>query len=172
MEGIVVFVDDSNVYSTEFFDEIQSVKWMGTLSFGILPHSGDGETLRDADLPIQGPVCGPSGYLIGWHIFEALNQASYVGDSGFVLPMDLEWAGFVMNASILWKDAEDRPDWIIDLDLIEDIDGAERKNPLMIVKDPSFIEPLGDCGKKVMLWWVRVEARADSRFPPGFVLSL
>lgn len=183
MEGLVVFIDDSNVHSMELFDEIQSVKWVGALPIGILPHSGHTEgvtALIEADkaapenppLPIQGPSCNSSGALVGWHTFNALpyarNIASYVGDSGVVLPTDLEWAGFVLNARLLWKDAEDRPDWIWDLDMIEE-NGEETKNPLVLVKDASFVEPLGNCGKKVMLWWLRVEARADSKFPPGFV---
>jgi len=33
------------------------------------------------------------------------------------------------------------------------------------LNDPSSVEPLGNCGKKVILWWLRVEARADSKFP-------
>ncbi|XP_065872642.1 probable beta-1,4-xylosyltransferase IRX14H isoform X2 [Euphorbia lathyris] len=39
--------------------------------------------------------------------------------------------------------------------------------PLSLLKDPSMVEPLGSCERQVMLWWLRVEARSDSKFPPG-----
>ncbi|PWA99586.1 Glycosyl transferase, family 43 [Artemisia annua] len=32
-----------------------------------------------------------------------------------------------------------------------------------------MVEPLGGCGKKVMMWWLRSEARAYSKFPVGLV---
>ena len=41
MDGIVVFADDSNMHSMEFFDEVQKVNKVGALSVGILVHSGD-----------------------------------------------------------------------------------------------------------------------------------
>ncbi|KAJ0754101.1 putative 1,4-beta-D-xylan synthase [Helianthus annuus] len=37
--------------------------------------------------------------------------------------------------------------------------------------DASMVEPLGRCGKKVMLWWLRAEARADSKFPSGWIID-
>ncbi|XP_065846952.1 probable beta-1,4-xylosyltransferase IRX14H [Euphorbia lathyris] len=41
--------------------------------------------------------------------------------------------------------------------------------PLSLLKDPSMVEPLESCERQVMLWWLRVEARSDSKFPPGYV---
>ena len=35
------------------------------------------------------------------------------------------------------------------------------------VENSSMVEPLGGCGKKVMMWWLRSEARAYSKFPVG-----
>uniref|UniRef100_A0A1D1Y9S5 Glycosyltransferases n=1 Tax=Anthurium amnicola TaxID=1678845 RepID=A0A1D1Y9S5_9ARAE len=183
LDGIVVFTDDSNTHSMELFDEIQSVKWVGALSVGILAHSGNAESaatqaeLNEASkenlpAPIQGPACNSSGALIGWHTFNTLpysgNSAAYVGDPGTVLPMQMEWAGFVLNGRLLWKDAEDRPGWVRDLDSLAEED---MESPLALLKDTSFVEPLGNCGKKVMLWWLRVEARADSKFPPGWKIN-
>lgn len=176
----MVFTDDSNMHSVEFFDEIQSVKWVGALSVGILAHSGNAESAaaqaeqndavrENPTIPIQGPACNSSGALVGWHTFNTLpyagNSAAYVGDPGTVMPMQLEWAGFVLNARLLWKDNEERPGWVRDVDSVLQ-NGEEIESPLALLKDASFVEPLGNCGKKVMLWWLRVEARADSKFPP------
>lgn len=33
-----------------------------------------------------------------------------------MLPRKLEWAGFVLNSILVWKDAEDKPEWVKDLD--------------------------------------------------------
>ncbi|KAF9600307.1 hypothetical protein IFM89_006620 [Coptis chinensis] len=184
MDGIVMFADDSNMHSMELFDEIQSVKWMGAVSVGILAHSGNiGEseslTHKEEDeenlpMPVQGPACNSSGQLIGWHTFNSLpyleKSATYIDDRAMVLPRKLEWAGFVLNSKLLWKEAEDKPEWVRDLDTLVD-DGDALESPLSLLKDASFIEPLGSCGRNVLLWWLRVEARADSKFPPGLVLS-
>lgn len=174
----MVFLDDSNVHSAELFDEIQSVKWAGALSVGILTHSAcagssctDEQELgkTDPSVPIQGPACNSSGALVGLHTFNALPhagaRAAHIGDQGVIVPMNLEWSGFVLNARLLWRDAEDRPDWIDDLDSVMENE-EEVDSPLALFKDASFIEPVGDCGKKVFLWWLRTEARADSQFPP------
>lgn len=184
LDGIVMFADDSNMHSMEMFDEIQSVKWMGAYSVGILAHSGNseigvkpeeidvGEEKKNSPLPIQGPACNSSGHLIGWHTFNSLpyagKSATLVGDGAMVLPRKLEWAGFVLNSRLVWKDTEEKPDWVRDLDTVDK--GEEIESPLALVKDASFVEPLGSCGKKVLLWWLRVEARADSKFPPGWDL--
>ncbi|KAJ0510955.1 putative 1,4-beta-D-xylan synthase [Helianthus annuus] len=39
LDGIVMFADDSNMHSLEFFDEIQNVEWIGAISVGILAQS-------------------------------------------------------------------------------------------------------------------------------------
>jgi putative beta-1,4-xylosyltransferase IRX14 len=121
-------------------------------------------------LPVHGPACNSSGHLIGWHTFNSLpfsgKTATVVGEAAPVLPRGLEWAGFVLNSRMLWKEADGKPDWVKDLDAVGE-NGEEIENPLTLLNDPSSVEPLGNCGKKVLLWWLRVEARADSKFPEG-----
>ncbi|GAB2259889.1 hypothetical protein Droror1_Dr00010744 [Drosera rotundifolia] len=180
LDGIVMFLDDSNMHSIELFDEVQKLKWIGALSVGILVHSGDPDRSlhleRSGDgsssLPVQGPACNASENLVGWHTFNSLpyveRDAVYIGDTGIVLPRKLEWAGFVLNSRLLWKDDGEKPDWVKDLDMLRDEDVD---SPLLLVKDPSVLEPLGHCGRKVLLWWLRVEARSDSKFPPGWVID-
>ena len=183
MDGIVMFADDSNMHSMELFDEIQNVKWFGAVSVGILVHSGGAdealltaaamvdkeaeENLRNPVVPVQGPACNASNKLVGWHTFNSLpyegKSAVYIDDRATVLPRKLEWAGFVLNSRLLWKEAEDKPEWVKDMDLVDE----NIENPLALLKDPSMVEPLGSCGRQVLLWWLRVEARADSKFPPG-----
>ncbi|XP_076890276.1 beta-1,4-xylosyltransferase IRX14-like [Bidens hawaiensis] len=188
LDGIVMFADDSNMHSLELFDETQKVEWIGAVSVGILAHSSHPnedsfevrstmdeheEDGKDSPLPVQGPACNSSERLVGWHTFNSAvykgKSANYIGDMAVVLPRKLEWSGFVMNSRLVWKDGEFRPDWIKDLDVVGD-DGIE--NPLSLVKDQSMVEPLGGCGKKVMVWWLRAEARADSKFPSGLVVFL
>ncbi|KAJ6740366.1 BETA-14-XYLOSYLTRANSFERASE IRX14H-RELATED, partial [Salix purpurea] len=182
MDGIVMFADDSNMHSMELFDEIQNVKWFGAVSVGILVHSGGAdetllaaakvdkeaeENLPNSVVPVQGPACNASNKLAGWHTFNSLTykgkSAVYIDDRATVLPRKLEWAGFVLNSRLLWKEAEDKPEWVKDMDSV----GENIENPLALLKDPSKVEPLGSCGRQVLLWWLRVEARADSKFPPG-----
>lgn len=40
LEGVVVFVDDSNVYSMEFFNLIQKVEWVGVFLLGVFGYVG------------------------------------------------------------------------------------------------------------------------------------
>ncbi|KAK1299715.1 putative beta-1,4-xylosyltransferase IRX14H [Acorus calamus] len=179
LDGIVVFTDDSNMHSMELFDEIQSVKWVGAIAIGILAHSVN----LEADLakeenkeegfspiPIQGPACNSSNQLAGWHTFNSLpymeKSAQYIGDRATVLPRKVEWAGFVINSRLVWKEEEDRPEWVRDLD-----EAGEIESPLDLLNDESFVEPLGNCGRKVLAWWLRVEARGDSKFPRGWVIN-
>ncbi|GMH06402.1 hypothetical protein Nepgr_008242 [Nepenthes gracilis] len=180
LDGIVVFADDSNMHSMELFDEVQKVNWIGAVSVGILAHSGDADEALQLDksgdegksLPVQGPACNSSESLVGWHSFISLpyaeRNAVYVGDKGIVLPRKMEWAGFVLNSRFLWKDAIDKPQWIKDLDSLSEED---IESPLSLVKDPYVVEPLGSCGRKILLWWLRVEARSDSKFPPGWIID-
>ncbi|XP_057949716.1 beta-1,4-xylosyltransferase IRX14-like [Malania oleifera] len=187
LDGIVIFADDSNMHSLELFDEIQKVKWIGAVSVGILAHTGnvDGfsssssldqkkENVESMPVPVQGPACNSSDKLVGWHIFNSLpyagKSATYIDDRATVLPQKLEWAGFVLNSRLLWKDAEDRPEWVKDLDSLGGI-GENVESPLSLLKDTTVVEPLGSCGRKVLLWWLRVEARTDSKFPPRWVIS-
>ncbi|KAJ9562282.1 hypothetical protein OSB04_007442 [Centaurea solstitialis] len=191
LDGIVMFADDSNMHSLELFDEIQKVEWIGAVSVGILAHSARSDddpfevqkTMDEKDdkksespLPVQGPACNSSDQLIGWHTFNSGvykgKSANYIGDMAVVLPRKLEWSGFVMNSRLVWKEAEFRPDWIKDLDMMVAGDGDDDiESPLSLLKDSSMVEPLGSCGKKVMLWWLRAEARADSKFPSGWTID-
>ncbi|XP_072962905.1 probable beta-1,4-xylosyltransferase IRX14 isoform X2 [Typha angustifolia] len=168
LHGVVVFADDSNVHSLEFFDEAKKVNWMGAVSLAILGH-------ESAEIPIQGPVCNTSGHLVGWHSFNSINYrgrtATFIGEQGVVLPGKMEWAGFAMDARLVWREAEGRPDWVRDLDEVG-LSKEEIESPLDLLKDAAFVEPLGSCGKKVMLWWLRVEARYDSKFPAGLFFCM
>uniref|UniRef100_A0A5B6YTG8 Glycosyltransferases n=1 Tax=Davidia involucrata TaxID=16924 RepID=A0A5B6YTG8_DAVIN len=179
LDGILMFADDSNMHSMELFDEIQNVKWIGAVSVGILAHSVNSdkelsvvqkEDEENSPVPVQGPACNSSDKLVGWHTFNSLpyveKSATYIGDRAIVLPRKLEWAGFVLNSRLLWKEADDKPEWVKDLDTVEDME-----SPLSLLKDPSVVEPLGNCGRKVLLWWLRVEARADSKFPAGWIID-
>lgn len=173
LDGIVIFADDSNMHSMELFDEIQNAKWFGAVSVGILANSANiDETVvekrgeeENPRMPVQGPACNVSNMLAGWHTFNTLpfagKTAVYIDDRATVLPRKLEWSGFILNSSLLWKDG-DKPEWMKDIDTLD----GDIESPLDLVKDPSVVEPLGSCGRRVLLWWLRVEARADSKFPP------
>lgn len=191
LDGVVMFADDSNTHNLELFDEIQSVKWMGALSIGILAYRGPSEILRmqateemkldmkerggeeNLPVPVQGPACNSSGHLVGWHTFNSIpyakQSARFIGDGATVLPRRLEWAGFALNARLVWKDS-DKPTWVRDWDDWT-AGGQVVESPLSMLKDDSFVEPLGRCGRNVLLWWLRMEARADSKFPRGWVID-
>ncbi|KAE8693329.1 putative beta-1,4-xylosyltransferase IRX14H [Hibiscus syriacus] len=178
LDGIIMFADDSNMHSMELFDEIQNVKWFGAVSVGILANSASTDETVDQKkgeeenppMPVQGPACNVSNMLAGWHTFNTLpfagRSAVYIDDRATVLPRMLEWSGFVLNSRLLWKDG-DKPDWIKDIDALD----GDIENPLGLVKVPSVVEPLGSCGRRVLLWWLRVEARADSKFPPRWIID-
>ncbi|KAF8049138.1 hypothetical protein N665_2285s0005 [Sinapis alba] len=183
LDGIVIFADDSNMHSMELFDEIQNVKWFGALSVGILAHSGNADELssvlkmdqegKSLLMPIQGPSCDSSGKLVGWHVFDtqpyATKSGAYVDEKAAVVPSKMEWSGFVLNSKLLWEESVDgKPIWVKqNINMLDD----DNDSPLSLVKDPSMVEPLGSCGRNVLLWWLRVEARADSKFPPGWIIK-
>ncbi|KAJ0239094.1 beta-1,4-xylosyltransferase IRX14H [Hirschfeldia incana] len=190
LDGVVVFVDDSNMHGMELFDEIQNVRWFGALSVGILAHSGNADELSSvlkmdqegkglSMMPVQGPSCDSSGKLVGWHVFDtqpyATKSGVYVDDKAalMMMPSKMEWSGFVLNSKLLWKESvDDRPTWVKDVNSL--LDGGNEEivdGPLSMVKDLSMVEPLGSCGRNVLLWWLRVEARADSKFPPGWIIK-
>ncbi|KAK4426390.1 Beta-1,4-xylosyltransferase IRX14 [Sesamum alatum] len=187
LDGIVMFADDSNMHSLELFDEIQKVQWVGAVSVGILAQSGGSEEGelpvirkddsekddKDPQLPVQGPACNSSNHLVGWHTFDSSpyleKSARYIGDGAVVLPRKLEWAGFVLNSRLVWEDA-DKPGWVKEFEAVGR-DGEDVESPLSFLNDASVVEPLGSCGRKVMLWWLRVEARADSKFPARWIID-
>lgn len=166
LDGIVMFVDDSNMHSMELFDEIQNVKWVGAFSIGILVHSGRVE--EASTIPVQGPACNATNNLVGWHTFKSSRyvekSAVYIDDLAPVLPRKIEWAGFVLNSRLLWRDLDNRPEWSKDPQVMDEID-EDIESPLSLLRDTSVVEPLGSCGRHVLLWWLRVEARTDSKFP-------
>ncbi|KAJ7944457.1 Glycosyltransferase [Quillaja saponaria] len=184
LDGIVMFADDSNMHSMELFDEIQNVNMIGAVSVGILIHSdnvGESSSLLQKEgnekalpLPVQGPACNSSNEMVGWHTFNPSpyvgKSALYIDDRAPVLPRKLEWAGFVLNSRILWKDGEDKPEWVRDLDTLDGVH-KEIESPLSLLKDSSVVEPLGSCGRQVLLWWLRVEARTDSKFPSRWIID-
>ncbi|KAL8152047.1 hypothetical protein V2J09_021855 [Rumex salicifolius] len=178
LDGIVMFADDSNMHNMELFDEIQKVRGIGAVSVGILMHTGGADeplpVVEDeaGSLPVQGPSCNASDALVGWHTFNASpyaeRSAVYIGDVGPILPMRFEWAGFVLNSRLLWKEDVDKPEWMKDLDSLNE---NEVESPLSLVSDASVVEPLGSCGRKILLWWLRVEARSDSKFPSRWIID-
>ncbi|KAK7263179.1 hypothetical protein RJT34_30765 [Clitoria ternatea] len=182
LDGIVVFADDSNMHSMELFDEIQSVKWIGAVSVGILVHSADmdgSSSLLEGEeeaspMPVQGPACNATNSMVGWHTFNSLGykgrSAVYIDDAAPVLPRKLEWSGFVLNSRLLWKDHDDKPDWIKDLEVL-DVADEDIESPLSLLRDTSVVEPLGSCGCQVLIWWLRVEARTDSKFPAQWIID-
>ncbi|OIW10943.1 hypothetical protein TanjilG_22750 [Lupinus angustifolius] len=180
LDGVVMFVDDSNMHSMDLFDEIQSVKWIGAVSVGILVHSTSAaeassliqrEDEVEAMMPVQGPACNATNQLVGWHTFNSLRykgrSAHYIDDRAPVLPRKLEWSGFVLNSKLLWNDGDNKPLWVKDLDALD----GEIESPLSLLKSASMVEPLGNCGRKVLLWWLRVEARSDSKFPAQWIID-
>lgn len=211
LDGVVLFADDSNTYSFDYFEEAQRVDWIGIFSFGVLsPPSLSGlskenanpiqdgfmlskatlaeQGLDDSDstrvldtslrgaissfqdegsrpilaLPLETPVCNSSGHIIGWYSPSPLRN----NGSG----MGLEWTAFALNARIFWKDYE-RPTWIKDWAETLGKNQSLIESPLAFVKDTSFVQPLGNCGKDVLMWWLRVEARVDSKFPSRWTIS-
>lgn len=181
LDGIIMFADDSNMHTLELFDEIQKVKWVGAVSVGILGQMGGSEEgelsmihrddsqkdEKSSQRPVQGPACNSSNHLVGWQTINTLSfverSARYIGDRAVVLPRKLEWAVFLLNSRLFWE-GMNKPSWVKEL---EEVSGNEEdvESPLSFLNDASVVEPLGSCGRKVMLWWLRVEARADSKFP-------
>ncbi|KAJ3708109.1 hypothetical protein LUZ61_011814 [Rhynchospora tenuis] len=187
LDGIIVFADESNVHTMELFDEAQMVNWIASASVGILAHTGilekdieesESTNKQSSSLgfPVIGPACNSSGHFVGWRALDTSNYtgkiANFVGEEGLVVPNQFEWAGFVMNSRLVWEKAEGRPDWVRAFSVGGSVaDETEIENPLDLVKDVSFVEPLGRCGKKVLLWWVRTEARLDSKFPTRWIID-
>ncbi|KAJ4877632.1 hypothetical protein Rs2_42650 [Raphanus sativus] len=152
LDGFVVFADDSNMHSVELFDEIQSVKWFGALSVGILAHSGNADELssvlkmnqegKPLSMPIQGPSCDSSGK----HVFDtqpyATKSGVYVDDKAAVMPSKMEWSGFVL----LWKESVD--------------------DRLVRVKD---VNNLLDGNEGIEDGPLSFHLEANSKFPPGWL---
>lgn len=185
-----MFIEEGNIHSLQLFDEVQSVQWVGAFSIGMLIHTrmghlnlasetADHSYVEDLKLEtevidsqgeknnvskgyvtrIQGPVCNALGNITGWHIPEDGKLR------GGEKPLQgLEWAGFAINAKALWDDnGINRPSWI---NMWDDwANGVGLLDVRDIVESESLVEPLGSCGKKVLMWWARVEADARNKHP-------
>jgi hypothetical protein len=173
MEGIVVFADESNLHSLDFFTEAQKVDWVGALSIGLLGFAGFEETAqsrRTFEPQVQGPSCDSEGNLVGWHIFDPLPLEEEVY-TGIMLAQNrrLEWPNFVLNARAVWKTEGNQPEWIKSWDEWATPKDGSAPDIKAILRDDKQVKVLGDCGRKVLLWWLRAEARADSRHPAKLV---
>lgn len=168
LDGIVLFVDDSSTHSLDFFNEARKTKWMGALSIGLLTDSSTVEkqfTTNFSSFPVQGPVCNTDGHITGWYIpsMIATNQETYEWRA-------LKWAGFSLNAKLLWEDY-DKPAGFKNWNELFELKKSSIQSPLDFARNVTLVEPLGDCGRSVLLWSLRVEARADSKFPPRWDIN-
>eukprot|EP00250_Pteridium_aquilinum_P007809 c17455_g1_i1 orf=231-1721(+) len=179
LDGIVLFVDDSNTYSLDFFKEAQKTKWLGAFSIGLLSDSRLGEYTRQASemtredssssslssLPLQGPACDLNGHIVGW--YASFEIAKGLGTQH---QRALEWAGFSLNAKLLLDDYE-KPPGFRSWNAVFHHNASSIRNPLDFVQNSTLVEPLGNCGRSVLLWWLRVEARIDSKFPSRWEIN-
>lgn len=181
LEGVVVFADDSNVYSMQFFDAVQKVQWVGALPVGILGHAGFEEPAlsrteefpKPFDLPVQAPICDTPGNIKGWHAFGSLSLDGELVKRDRNEEMKLEWAGFVLNARAVWAAEPDRPKWIREWVEWAHPEVGQHIELRSIVRDETKVEALGRCGSEeaVLVWWTRMEARSDSKFPSRWALD-
>lgn len=137
-------------------------------------------------LPVQSPVCNENRKLIGWHTYphyphdflEGLPEYSSLGESRERAPM--LWLGFVLNSRILWEpsggenggeiDGFGVPSWIRPFQEWVGVKGGkEGKADLLkrLVRNESQVEPLGKCGRILTAWWLKADARFDSKYPNG-----
>ncbi|KAL0679191.1 hypothetical protein Bca4012_007174 [Brassica carinata] len=69
LDGFVVLLDDSNMHSMEFFDEIQNVKWLGAVCVGIMANAEEMVTsMKEED----------------WKSAEGENKPRWVKDFGLL----------------------------------------------------------------------------------------
>ncbi|KAF0890721.1 hypothetical protein E2562_004220 [Oryza meyeriana var. granulata] len=155
MDGVVVFADENSILRTELFDEAQKVKSVGAVPVGVL-----GEDEGTSESFLQAPSCDASGKLVGYHVSEETTLPANRGD--MLLSSRLEWAGFVVNAQALWEGAAARPEWVRDIDAIDDGSAA---SPLSLVSDAARVEPLASCGKAALAWSHRSDALHEVKFP-------
>lgn len=215
MEGIVTFLDDSNIYTLELFDVAQKVDWIGAFSVGLLfcsrlpEFSHDGHKFSDglsrvskeskcaehernhpraADescihtlynnlsafkedpesrplLPLEGPVCNTEGHVVGWYSPCKDEQKQVMAGSE-----NLEWVGFALNAEILWED-NSKPIWIKSWNEFSGVNTSLPRNPLAFLKEMSFVEPLGNCGRDVLVWCLQLEGDLEIEFPSRWIIN-
>ena len=157
MDGVVVFADENGILRTELFDEAQKVESVGAVPVGIL---GEDEGTKESFL--QAPACDAAGKLVGYHVSEETLLPAERSD--MLLSSRLEWAGFVLNARVLWESGE-RPEWVRDLDAIVDGGGKHLHSPLALVTDAARVEPLAGCGQAALAWSLRSDALREVKFP-------
>lgn len=192
LEGVVVFADDSNVHSLEFFNLIQKVNWVGVLPIGVLGYAGfrdassansrrrrrgslllgvvhKGQVPPKIDLQVQTLVKDFNGTFDGWHAHRPLPLDWDSGKGTPLLDNRLQWAGFVMNARAVWasEDQTMRPPWLKDWKLWARLKEGVYLDFRSILKDESQVEQLAEFGLTgvVRHWWIRVEGRPDFKFP-------
>jgi putative beta-1,4-xylosyltransferase IRX14 len=146
LEGIIVFADESNIHDLKLFDEAQKVKSIGAIRLSFLtdPRILNQQNNQQGEPVVQSPVCNSEGQLSAWRMLDPAND-------GFD-PQKMEWAGFVLDSK-----------WLSEKDL-DDIDESLKG---LLGDNESGIEPLANCGEKVLVWWIRAEMQPDSKFPPG-----
>eukprot|EP00850_Spirogloea_muscicola_P022904 SM000317S12249 [mRNA] locus=s317:97335:99749:- [translate_table: standard] len=262
LEGVVVFADDSNVYTPSFFEAVQRVKAFAIASAGMLlqvgfnvgsatSSRGGGSahgralvqiaTQPELEAPVQGVVCGANRSLLGLHVVSPWPTYARISFDR----ADMEWASYALDAGILWRttaatrqssarrvlpheaaapggwhyagrevaqqqqlqrrgllevalprqtshrpDAETtkqrrsrryrRPPWVRDsLEWLPEQDDSRRGEPSAadfdllgrVLLNESRLEVLGKCGSDVLLWWMRAEARADSKWPARWYID-
>jgi galactosylgalactosylxylosylprotein 3-beta-glucuronosyltransferase 2 len=178
LEGVVVFADDSNVHSMEFFNVIQRVNWVGVLPMGILGYAGfqDGKSKRKRrgslllgvvhkgqippkiDLQVQA-LAGDKTE--GWHAHRPLPLDWDSGKGTPLLDDKLQWAGFVMNARAVWAP----PPWLRDWEEWVRLEEGVYFDLRSIFEDESHVEELEGSGV-VRHWWIRMEGRPNFKFLP------
>eukprot|EP00850_Spirogloea_muscicola_P004399 SM000019S04943 [mRNA] locus=s19:89925:93080:- [translate_table: standard] len=261
LEGVVVFADDSNVYTPSFFEAAQRVKAFAVVSAGMLLQAGfnmgsaTSSRSRSArgrmllqiatqpvlEVPVQGAVCGANRSLLGLHVVSPRPPYAQISFDR----AHMEWASYVLDAGILWRttaatrqssarhvlpheaaapggrvyagmevaqqqplqqrgllevalprEASHRPDaatakqrqsrryrrppWVRDsLEWLPEQDDSRRGEPSAadfdllgrVLLNESRLEVLGKCGSDVLLWWMRAEARADSKWPARWYID-
>ncbi|CAI5500058.1 unnamed protein product [Closterium sp. Naga37s-1] len=144
LDGIVVFADDGSVFSPKFFAEAQRVPWFGAGSVGVLLPVGFTELMGKEELP---------DWVRGWdewgpELERGLGGGSEEGLEG-ASEEDSE------GGSVAGSVAEGR---------LFDLLGA-------VVRNEKEVRLIGQCGRRVLAWWWRAEARQDSKFPAEWVVS-
>lgn len=116
-------------------------------------------------LPLTGPVCNPEGHVVGWYApFEDEQEQARIANRNF------EWAGFALNSRMFWEDVS-KPNWIKSWDELFGENTSLPDNPLAFLKNKSYIEPLADCGRIVLMWWMGIEAAVGCEFPSRWIIS-
>ncbi|MCO5563321.1 hypothetical protein L7F22_016961 [Adiantum nelumboides] len=110
-------------------------------------------------LPLDGPVCSPEGHMAGWYVSSPKKSR--------------KWAAFALNSRMFWEDVS-KPSWIKSWGELFCENSSLPESPLAFLRNYSYIEPLGDCGRSIMMWSMgvdSVEASVGSNFPSRWIIS-